>query len=124
MESGEVIATSKAVAREILSRKGMDPAQITGACSSYARKYAICALLAIGPSLDMDELKPESKENTDLYKMLVVLEENGINPDYFAKVVFKKPLDKLTKEQIHSVTERTNESLKYFHEQDAKQNET
>lgn len=43
-------------AREELSKKGMDAAQLTGACSSYARKYALCGLLAIDDSrLDPDE---------------------------------------------------------------------
>ncbi len=35
-----VVALSKASAREPLTKKGMDEAQITGATSSYARKYA------------------------------------------------------------------------------------
>lgn len=30
-----------------LTKKGMDPSQITGAASSYARKYALCGLAAI-----------------------------------------------------------------------------
>ncbi len=43
-------------AREELDKKGMDAAQLTGACSSYARKYAMCGLLAIDDSrLDPDE---------------------------------------------------------------------
>ena len=35
-------------------RKGMDSAQVTGACSSYARKYAICGLFAIDNTDDAD----------------------------------------------------------------------
>ena len=43
-------------AREELTKKGMDAAQLTGACSSYARKYALCGLFAIDDSrLDPDE---------------------------------------------------------------------
>lgn len=38
----------KASAREQETKKGMDAAQITGSCSTYARKYALCGLLAIG----------------------------------------------------------------------------
>lgn len=37
-------------AREPLNKKGMDEAQITGASSSYAGKYALCNLLAIDDS--------------------------------------------------------------------------
>lgn len=43
-------------AREELDKKGMDAAQLTGACSSYARKYALCGLFAVDDSrLDPDE---------------------------------------------------------------------
>lgn len=39
-------------AREAATKKGMDEAQITGATSSYAGKYALCNLLAIDDSAD------------------------------------------------------------------------
>lgn len=39
-----------ALAREEYDKKGMDHAQITGAASSYARKYALCGLFAIDDS--------------------------------------------------------------------------
>lgn len=41
-------------AREALSKKGMDESQVTGAASSYARKYALCGLLAIDDRRDAD----------------------------------------------------------------------
>lgn len=41
-------------ARESLEKKGMDAAQLTGSCSSYARKYALCGLFAIDDSVDAD----------------------------------------------------------------------
>ena len=44
---GEV--SCKASAREQETKKGMDAAQITGACSTYARKYALCGLLSKDP---------------------------------------------------------------------------
>lgn len=43
-------------AREELTRKGMDSAQITGAASSYARKYALNGLFAIDDTKDVDAL--------------------------------------------------------------------
>lgn len=43
-----------AFAREAISKKGMDEAQVTGAASSYARKYALCGLLAIDDRRDAD----------------------------------------------------------------------
>ena len=54
-ETGGVIM-AQGWAREELDKKGMDAAQVTGACSSYARKYALCGLLAVDDSrLDPDE---------------------------------------------------------------------
>lgn len=46
----------KGYAREQDSKKGMDDAQLTGACSSYARKYACNGLLAIDDSHDLDAM--------------------------------------------------------------------
>lgn len=45
---------NSAYARECDSKKGMDDSQLTGACSSYARKYALCGLLAIDDNKDAD----------------------------------------------------------------------
>jgi len=42
---GENTISSTSFAREPLSKKGMDESQITGAASSYARKYALKGLL-------------------------------------------------------------------------------
>lgn len=46
----------EAYARESLEKKGMDAAQLTGSCSSYARKYALCGLFAIDDSEDADTM--------------------------------------------------------------------
>lgn len=48
--------SATAYAREVESKKGADPAQITGMCSSYARKYALSALLAVGSEDDADSM--------------------------------------------------------------------
>ncbi|CAW93232.1 ERF family protein [Streptococcus equi] len=50
---GECVG-NKAYAREDETKKGMDGAQITGAASSYARKYALNGLLAIDDNNDAD----------------------------------------------------------------------
>lgn len=46
--------SNTAYAREELTRKGMDASQITGAASSYARKYALNGLFAIDDTKDAD----------------------------------------------------------------------
>ena len=52
-EKEEFIENS-AIAREEESKKGMDGSQITGASSSYARKYALNGLFAIDDTKDSD----------------------------------------------------------------------
>ena len=54
-----------AYAREALDKKGMDEAQITGAASSYARKYALNGLFLIDDTkdADTDEKPKEPKED-------------------------------------------------------------
>lgn len=52
-EKGEY-ETSNGWAREEETKKGMDGSQITGASSSYARKYALNGLLAIDDNADFD----------------------------------------------------------------------
>jgi len=51
-----------AYARESLDKKGMDSAQITGASSSYARKYALNGLFCIDDTKDADT-KDNSQES-------------------------------------------------------------
>ena len=92
--SGESVSAT-ALAREEETKKGMDGAQVTGAASSYARKYALNGLFAIDDTKDpdtdehykrthqADQPKPKAKlvindamiDNKDrLGKMLKVLE--------------------------------------------------
>lgn len=47
--------SATAFARECPARSGMDEAQITGAASSYARKYALNGLFAIDDTKDPDD---------------------------------------------------------------------
>lgn len=52
-ETGDSISTC-AYAREQAQKKGMDEAQVTGAASSYARKYALNGLFCIDDTKDPD----------------------------------------------------------------------
>lgn len=53
IETGESVQVS-AEAREAESKKGMDDSQVTGATSSYARKYAMNGLFCIDDTKDAD----------------------------------------------------------------------
>lgn len=61
-ETGEEIINT-AYAREPENKAGMDQAQITGATSSYARKYALNGLFMIDDTKDADT--DESKNESD-----------------------------------------------------------
>ena len=65
LTDGSESVSSVAYAREDEQKKGMDGCQLTGACSSYARKYALNALLMIDDSKDSDDdsLSPKNPEN-------------------------------------------------------------
>lgn len=56
----EQLSTS-AYARESLDKKGMDASQVTGATSSYARKYALNGLLCIDDTKDADTMDNSKK---------------------------------------------------------------
>lgn len=62
-ESGNIIAQTSAFAREPITKKGMDDSQITGAASSYARKYALNGLFCIDDTKDADTMDNRSSEN-------------------------------------------------------------
>lgn len=53
---GEKSISTTAFARESDDKKGMDAAQITGAASSYARKYTLNGLFCIDDTKDADAL--------------------------------------------------------------------
>ena len=56
---------SSSLAREAEMKKGMDDSQITGAASSYARKYCLNGLFSIDDTKDADSHPPQyqSREN-------------------------------------------------------------
>lgn len=58
---GRECVSATAYAREPDTKKGMDESQITGATSSYARKYALNALLCINDTKDADTMDNSKK---------------------------------------------------------------
>lgn len=116
VESGEIIASS-AYAREEENKKGMDSSQVTGASSSYARKYALNGLFAIDDTKDSDvtnsgEKNEYSASQQSLIKQQIgeILKVKGIGFDKLTEVIktkFKKQkFDDLTaREQQRLLTE-------------------
>ncbi len=58
---GDPVSVS-AFAREEESKKGMDSSQVTGAASSYARKYSLNGLFCIDDTKDSDATNTHGKE--------------------------------------------------------------
>lgn len=77
-EEGEIIEV-EAIAREAEEKKGMDSAQVTGATSSYARKYALNGLFLIDDTKDND--------HDTLYKTDLKKEELKINQKQIDSIV-------------------------------------
>lgn len=75
-KDGKEVSVS-AFAREPVARKGMDEAQVTGATSSYARKYALNGLFLIDDNKDADtdenrnesEARSKDSSGSDTHKV-------------------------------------------------------
>lgn len=63
-EGQNQIIETKAYAREAETKKGMDESQITGAASSYARKYALNGMFAIDDTKDADATNDHGKKDS------------------------------------------------------------
>lgn len=78
-----------AMAREAEAKKGMDEAQITGAASSYARKYALNGLLAIDDTKDADT-QDNSKEGASKLTEAVKKEIDDAKTTEELREIYKK----------------------------------
>ena len=100
VESGET-KSSTGYAREEAEKKGMDGSQITGAASSYARKYCLNALFLIDDNKDADtneareqmENAPEKKLPTaKVNSLLKKCEKEDVPVEYICKAYKVKSL--------------------------------
>jgi hypothetical protein len=107
-ETGETYSVT-ADAREEETKKGMDGSQITGASSSYARKYALGGLLDLDDNKDSDttnkgEDKPEQKKiSADVYTEF--MRGKNLFEQYVNKGLIKREsLDNLLKAEAEATT--------------------
>jgi len=87
LTDGEKQIKVSAFACEASEKKGMDSAQITGAASSYARKYALNGLFAIDDEKDADtkdnrEIAPTSSTELQSPSLRVVPASNSPKCQY------------------------------------------
>ena len=83
-----------AFAREPENKKGMDDSQITGATSSYARKYALNGLYAIDDNKDAD---------TDEHKQQ---QDNAPKKQQAQKQQQQQQAKEPTKQELHEIVEK------------------
>lgn len=122
IESTEVESTV-AYAREEESKKGMDGSQVTGASSSYARKYALNGLFAIDDNKDSDSTNTHGKDkptnkgtdykpvenklsDAQVKRAYALAYKANVNKEQVDKQVmakFKKNIQNLTKEEYEVV---------------------
>lgn len=107
IESTEVVKNT-AYAREDETKKGMDGSQITGASSSYARKYALNGLFAIDDTKDGDN--NEQPQPTLSKELLAEAERLSIDLNNVATYL-KKPVENLTNEDLQECIARKAKKL-------------
>ena len=74
---GESSISNTAYARESQDKKGMDHSQITGATSSYARKYCLNGLFLIDDTKDADSMDNSVKDTRKDNKEEIKTTETG-----------------------------------------------
>ena len=114
-ETGESI-TNTAYAREEESKKGMDGSQVTGASSSYARKYALNGMFAIDDTKDSDFTNTTTKgdnaglSEAQIKRLLAIASKVNISADDVKIVVAKsfgvQDLRKMNKQQYDEICSR------------------
>jgi len=103
---GKDVINTTAFAREPLVKKGMDESQITGAASSYARKYALNGLLLIDDNKDADS--HAKVDDSEEYENLAKLNEATINA---VKVALSENDYSTAKEAWHEIPQETQVAL-------------
>lgn len=94
-QDGEFIKKTTAFAREPNDQKGMSESQITGAASSYARKYALNGLFCIDDNKDADtdeyqkQIKPEPETKSSIEDVIAGMDKMTLDTvkRFYAKAI-------------------------------------
>ena len=125
IDTGDTTETS-AYARESAEKRGMDSSQVTGATSSYARKYALNGLFAIDDNKDADATNTHGKDTikvnmtpalseAQLKRLYAIGNKAGSKKEVLDSTVKKsfgcEPRN-MTKEQYQNICERLEKKSK------------
>lgn len=127
IDTGDVVEAS-AYARESEDKRGMDASQLTGATSSYARKYALNGLFAIDDNKDADATNTHGKEaikvnmtpaggisEAQQKRLYAIANKAGLKKDIVDSTVKKSfgcDTKDMTKEQYQNICERLEKKSK------------
>lgn len=106
LTDGENTITNTAYAREEETKKGMDSSQITGASSSYARKYALNGLFLIDDVRDSDATNDAEQQKylDQLVQIKKLMTKKKIAPNEIYDA-FGKKSDEMTSAELDEVIE-------------------
>lgn len=108
----EQIQTS-ALAREEETKKGMDGSQITGASSSYARKYALNGMFMIDDTKDSDSTNTHGKDKIEQEKVKDFLNSRNGMIERLSEYVKGDKLERMLKNYgVNELFEMKDEQLK------------
>lgn len=114
IETGEK-ESANGWAREEENKKGMDGSQITGASSSYARKYALNGLFCIDDNKDSDSTNTHGKDNkknssslsnAQVKRLYALANKAGYDNTKIEQMIsakYKKDIKSLSKEEYDHV---------------------
>lgn len=125
-EDGSLLAENSAYAREAFQKKGMDEAQVTGAASSYARKYALGGMFNLAVAADYDEIAAgEVKEEAEYIprftasQLSEALSTSNIDANDFTKLLYNMPFAKLPPRCIDYCMENYGMAVEEYYKRDA-----
>ena len=102
-----------ALAREEETKKGMDGSQITGASSSYARKYALNGMFMIDDTKDSDSTNTYGKDKTEQEKVKDFLNSRNGMIEKLSEYVKGDKLERMLKNYgVNELFEMKDEQLK------------
>lgn len=113
---GENSHSASAIAREEENKKGMDAAQVTGATSSYARKYCLNGLFGIDDSKDADTDEHKQQQNAAPAKQ-TKSSPSSHAPEQVLKAFTEAAMQKNTVEELKQAFAKAWKMLKGTEEQ-------
>nr|DAV22388.1 MAG TPA: ERF superfamily protein [Caudoviricetes sp.] len=112
---GDNCISTSAYAREPLEKKGVDASQVTGATSSYARKYALNGLLCIDDTKDADSVEDKPVQQNTAYNWKTLkarATQGGVTEDalkdYLKNELKVKNTDEMTRDHYQKAFDWVN----------------